>query len=98
MRDIGPFSYFPWGVRHFVASVAFLYVKMMLFFQGTGRHKPDEVRHFTEEAIDALAGFAEAARAKAKGEGPFWIMGGDKPTEADFTLFGALAGYLVNPV
>jgi len=77
----------------------FQYLRLMLYFQGTGRHQPEEVRHFTEEAIGAIAGLAKSAQEKAGNESsaPFWILGGKKPTEADFTLFGALAGYLVTP-
>jgi len=78
--------------------LTFQYLKLMLYFQGTGRHKPDEVRHFAEEAIGAMACFAEAALQKSGSQSSalFWILGGEQPTEADFTLFGALSGYLVN--
>ena len=65
----------------------------MLYFQGTGRHTSDEVKEMRREAIGALADYAAAAMAKVDADSsePFWILGGDKPTEADFTLFGYLA-------
>jgi len=65
----------------------------MLYFQGTGRHSRDELTHLRREAVGALADYAEAALKKtvAGSSEPFWILGGEKPTEADFTLFGYLA-------
>ena len=97
MRD-KLFGHLPFGARHIMGLLTFQFLKMMLYFQGTGRHKPGEVRHFIDEAIGAMAGLAESAHEKARGQSsaPFWILGGEKPTEADFTLFGALSGYLVN--
>ncbi|KAK4442473.1 failed axon connections-like protein [Podospora aff. communis PSN243] len=97
MRD-KLFGHLPNGAQHVMGLLTFQFVKMMLYFQGTGRHNAEEVRHFTEEAVAAIAGFAESAyeRVGKNGSGPFWILGGEKPTEADFTVFGALSGYLVN--
>jgi hypothetical protein len=92
------FGHLPFGAKQVTGLLTFQFVKMMLYFQGTGRHSAEEVRHFTEEAVGAIAGLAEAAyeRVGKTGSGPFWILGGEKPTEADFTVFGALSGYLVN--
>lgn len=59
-----------------------------------------------EEMIGMLADFAEAARRRRNShqdvdsdneeseEEPFWILGGEKATEADFTIFGYLSGLL----
>ena len=93
MRDKGPFSYIPWGVRHAAGVCSFAYCATMLFFQGTGRHSPDEVKQLRREAITALADYAADAYAETE-EGsaePFWVLGGKNPTEADFTLFGYLS-------
>ena len=96
MRDQGPFSYLPWGIRHVAGFFIKRYCWAMLYFQGTGRHKPDEVWRLLQESVGALEDYAQAARAKADGAstGPFWIIGGQKPTEADFTLFGYVANLL----
>ncbi|KAK3341802.1 hypothetical protein B0T25DRAFT_416961, partial [Lasiosphaeria hispida] len=98
MRDQGPFGHLPGGIRHVTGFFTSQYLKMMLYFQGTGRHSPEEVRHFRAEAIGALADFASTARGKAAqgNAAPFWILGGERPTEADFTLFGCISGYLAN--
>jgi hypothetical protein len=70
----------------------------MMYFQGTGRYDAEEVRGFMEEAVGALGGFAEAARGEAEGKGGvFWILGGSGPSEADFTVFGAVSALLVRP-
>ena len=71
----------------------------MLYFQGTGRHNSDEVKEMRHEAVDALADYATVAYAQAdkKSSAPFWILGGEHPTEADFTLYGYLSGLLVTP-
>lgn len=96
MRDHGPFSYLPRGVRHVVGVAIFQYVRIILYCQGTGRHSLDEVRLFREEAVAALGDYAGAALAKAADtKQPFWILGGPAPTEADFALFGYLSGMLV---
>jgi hypothetical protein len=94
MRDQGPFGYLPWGVRHVAGFFIKRYCWAMLYFQGTGRHSPNEVRQFLEESIGAMEDYAQAARAKldVTSKAPFWILGGEKPTEVDFVLFG----YVVN--
>ncbi len=76
------------------------YCAFMVFFQGTGRHKPAELEQLRREAIGAMADYADAALARADKDSPkpFWILGGDKPTEADFTLFGLLSGTLATTV
>lgn len=100
MRDRGPFANLPGGIRHVVVAFVFRYARFMLYMQGTGRYAADEVARLRDEAIGALADFAEAARGR-RGEDedgvrrPFWILGGEKPSEADFTLFGYLSGMLV---
>ncbi|KAK3329101.1 hypothetical protein B0H66DRAFT_540269 [Apodospora peruviana] len=103
-RDQGPFVGIPGGIRHVVCSLAYQYAKLILYFQGTGRYTSDEVEGFKAQAMGALADFAEAARKKRSNgssdgtvKKPFWILGGEKPTEADFTLFGYLSGMLVTP-
>ncbi len=98
----GPFGHLPPGIRHFAGLFVFQYIKLMLYFQGTGRHQPDELEFFRAEAIATLAGLATTAGARAEehhpgSSEPFWILGGPHPTEADFSLFGFLSGLLVTP-
>ena len=100
MRDEGPITHgLPWGVRQATTFFSKLYCRMMLYFQGTGRHTSDELNELRREAIGALADYAGVALAKtaANSSEPFWILGGDKPTEADFTLYGYLANCYYAP-
>lgn len=100
LKDDGPFTHLHWMIRPIVASLAWQYSRVMLWGQGTGRHKPEEVKQLQEEAMEALANYATAALEKAAGSDPkepFWILGGKTPTEADFTVFGFLAGVLCGP-
>jgi hypothetical protein len=92
----GPFTYVSPGFRRrlftYIASKG---AQTMLYFQGTGRHSVEEVRKFQEEAVGALADFATGSlRRHGEAEGPFWILGGGKATEADFITFGYLASVL----
>ncbi|KAM7222209.1 hypothetical protein V8F06_002481 [Rhypophila decipiens] len=61
--------------------------------QGTGRYTAEEVTSLRKEMIGMLGDFAEAAsRARSaahdEDDGPFWIMGGEKPSEADLLFLG----------
>jgi len=95
MRDYGPVGHLPWGKRHVAAYFMSKYAGVLLWGQGTGRHKPGEVVQMIEEMVDSLNVLAEASLEKCKaGDGskePFWILGGEGPSEADFSLFGNLA-------
>ncbi|KAK5657029.1 hypothetical protein OQA88_3555 [Cercophora sp. LCS_1] len=76
MRDDGPpFGHLPWGFRHVATWMAWQYIGWMLYFQGTGRHSPEEVRGFIKEAVDALEGMA--GKARVEGTEPFWILGAE---------------------
>jgi len=92
-QRLGPLAGLSWGVRHVAAFFVWQYSRLMLYFQGTGRYAPDELKRLRREAVGTLADYAGAAMAKAAGGAsePFWILGGEQPTEADFTLFGYLA-------
>ncbi|KAJ6781554.1 hypothetical protein PWT90_01549 [Aphanocladium album] len=90
----------PWPVRAAVGWMAHRAVVRTLDGQGTGRLSADEVRAFKEEVwegVEALLAEAKAARGKTDdGEKPFWVLGGEEPSEADATLFGFVVGGLVS--
>ena len=102
MRDIGPLSVIPYPIRILVGYLAYSKVTKTLHGQGIGRYNDEEYSSLyreTWESLDALVAAktqSPASRAKMKTkESTFsWILGGEKPTEADACLFGFLAGVM----
>lgn len=63
--------------------------------QGTLKFSPDEIASFRSETWDTLNNYASAMSHPDDKETPFWILGGNAPTEADATVFGFIASNLV---
>lgn len=63
--------------------------------QGTGRYTADEVRAFRREIWESINGILTSSGGKTTAESPFWVLGGEKLTEADATLFGFIVSVLV---
>lgn len=104
MRDHGPFSHVPAIFRGTAGFFVYTYCRIMLYFQGTGRHSAEEIKKLRNGAIETLGNYAAFAAEKYQESQhssdhfePFWILGGSMPTEADFTLFGYLATVAGNP-
>ncbi|CAM1502704.1 Fc.00g074800.m01.CDS01 [Cosmosporella sp. VM-42] len=86
----------PWPVQWLVGLFAYRAASTMLHGQGTGRYTHEEVAVFKHEAWEGVNSLvSEAKKASKSGKGPFWILGGEEPTEADATLFGFIASALV---
>lgn len=95
MRD-GALAAIPWPLRLLVGYMVQRKYVNMLYGQGALRFSDEEVATLKEEvweSVDAL--LVEARRSKTGGEGPFWVLGGEGPTEADTTIFGFVVGALV---
>ena len=65
--------------------------------QGTGRHSQEEIWEFRDEVLEALNTTLEASEKKAGRRKEVWLLGGEKPTEADASVYGCLASVLVAP-
>ncbi|KAJ5491875.1 hypothetical protein N7453_009972 [Penicillium expansum] len=62
----------------------------------TGGFSGEEIATFQQEIWESVNGLVSAAHAKHRDrEGPFWVWGGDAPTEADSVLFGFVVSGLV---
>jgi hypothetical protein len=85
----------PWPMRVLVGNLIYRGAVKTLDGQGTGRYTPDEIRAFRQEIWEHVNGLLVSAEARTAGEGPFWVLGGDNPTEADATLFGFIVSVLV---
>ncbi|RAL12428.1 glutathione S-transferase family protein [Aspergillus homomorphus CBS 101889] len=80
-----------------IAVGYFIYRKQtqMLYDQGTMRFTSEELKGFKEEIWATLNELLVWERAKKETDGPFWVLGGEEPTEADAALFGFIVGVLI---
>lgn len=85
----------PWLIRIIVGFFIRRTVGQALHGQGAGRFTDDEVQVFNEEIWENINALLLEARKAAVAEEPFWVLGGEEPTEADATLYGFIAGTLV---
>jgi hypothetical protein len=91
----------PYPVRVIVGLLVFRNQTAMLQGQGTGRFTDEELTQFKTEIWGTIAELLQASKAKGLSRGrkddePFWVLGGDEPTEADPTLFGFIVSVLVS--
>lgn len=66
--------------------------------QGTGRFSADEIASFRQQIWEAVCELLVASKQKRdadEADAPFWVMGGDGPSEADMALFGFVVAMLV---
>ncbi|EAW12281.1 glutathione S-transferase family protein [Aspergillus clavatus NRRL 1] len=88
-------STLPAPVRVLVGLLIYRGVRATLHGQGTGRFTADEIRVFRREIWERVNGLLVAAKAAWRGGEPFWVLGGEGPSEADFTVFGFIVSVLV---
>lgn len=81
------FSRLPPLQRYLAPRMITRTVKKMGFFQGTGRHKRDEIYWLGARDLDAMSDML--------GDKPHFL--GDKPTTADCSAFGMLGAILWSP-
>ncbi|KAK4181533.1 putative glutathione S-transferase [Triangularia setosa] len=97
----------PWVMQWLIGGKIYKDIIRTLYGQGTGRYSPKEVRVLKEEIWESVNAFLVEGRNKTlaarrqggeemKGGGePFWILGGNGPTEADCTVYGMVVGRLM---
>jgi hypothetical protein len=89
-------SALPHPVRVVVGFLIYRNMTQTLHGQGTTRHTPDEIRAFRREIWENINALLVSSRAKVSDkEQPFWILGGQEPTEADATVFGFIVSVLI---
>ncbi|KAK8084241.1 hypothetical protein PG997_005512, partial [Apiospora hydei] len=104
MRD-HIFGALPYPLRVVIGLLAYRGTVATLHGQGTGRYSGEEIAAFRREVWEGVDALLAASRDKARaargnneeGEGkePFWILGGEGPTEADATVFGFVVSVLI---
>lgn len=87
-------------MRILVGLLIYRNVVKTLHGQGTGRYTSTEIAEFRKEIWEAIADLLDASKRKRGVEGgekkePFWVPGGEEPTEADASLFGFVVSVLV---
>ncbi|OGM46726.1 glutathione S-transferase [Aspergillus bombycis] len=97
MRDV-VLAAFPWPVRVVIGLLAYSKVTRTLTGQGTMLFSTEEIGSLRGEIWERINGTLVEARSRhgeRGGQGPFWVSGGEEPTEADATLFGFIVSGLV---
>ncbi|KAJ5649415.1 uncharacterized protein N7484_003138 [Penicillium longicatenatum] len=79
----------PWPVRVIVGNMVYNKNVRNMMGQGTGKFSEQEIAAFRIEIWDMLNATISESHAQHRGkEGPFWVWGGDAPTEADAVVYG----------
>lgn len=87
----------PWPVQVVVGNMIYIKITRTLSGMGILKFSADEIAEFRREIWEAASNQLVAARAQSRDrDSPFWLWGGDTPTEADTVLFGFIAGSLKN--
>lgn len=87
----------PYPAQVILGLIIWRTVQANLAGQGTGRFSADEVRMFRREAWDSLEALLADGKSGASDKEPFWVLGGDRPTKADMSLFGTIVSVLAMP-
>ncbi|RAK98479.1 glutathione S-transferase family protein [Aspergillus ibericus CBS 121593] len=86
----------PYPAQVIVGYLIYRKQVQMLHGHGISRFSDAERREFKREIWAEINALLVEARAKRGGDdGPFWVLGGDGPSEADATLFGFVVGALI---
>lgn len=96
MRD-NALSAMPFFVKFFIGLFAYRSVKAKLLGQGVLLFTDDEAKDAKLEVWESVNAMLADSRNKAheaERAGPFWVLGGANPTEADATVFGFVAAAL----
>lgn len=86
----------PWPLQVVVGNIVYNKNLRNMQGQGTGTFSAPEISVFRGEIWESINALLSAAQAQHQDEeGPFWLWGGESPTEADTTLFGFIVSGLV---
>ncbi|KAI0888699.1 uncharacterized protein GGS22DRAFT_152192 [Annulohypoxylon maeteangense] len=96
MRDHVLWS-IPYPIRVLVGLIVYRKNVAMFHSQGTGRFTAEEISESRREIWEGLSALL-ASRSSDKSsdnDKPFWVLGGEHPTEADTCLFGFIVSALI---
>ncbi|OAP58307.1 hypothetical protein AYL99_07397 [Fonsecaea erecta] len=87
----------PFPVRVLVGLLIYRGVTKTLHGQGVGRLTSEEVRSLKMEIWHSIDSVLRSRLRQASGrDEPVWLLGGERPSEADATLFGFIVSVLVS--
>ena len=88
---------FSWPLQVVVGNIIYLKYTRILSGMGILKFSADEIAEFRREIWETTSNQLVPVRAQSQDrEGPFWLWGGDGPTEADTVLFGFIVSNLVS--
>jgi hypothetical protein len=93
----GVLSALPYPLQLVVGLLAYRQNMQALYGQGTGRFSPEEISLFRYQIWESITALLVASKSKSNGDGNFWVLGGEEPTEADAAVFGFISSALVCP-
>ncbi|KAI0128251.1 hypothetical protein F4776DRAFT_201265 [Hypoxylon sp. NC0597] len=87
----------PYPIRVIVGLLIYRNNKAMFHGQGTGRFTAEEIATFRHEIWEGISELLLVSRSSSSGSNndPFWVLGGEHPTEADTCLFGFIVSALI---
>ncbi len=85
----------PYPVQLVVGLLAYRENMKRLYGQGTGRFSAEEIASFRQEIWESFDALLAASRRKSKKTEIFWVLGGERPSEADAAVFGFVVAVLV---
>ena len=85
----------PYPVQLVVGLLAYRENMKRLYGQGTGRFSAEEIASFRREIWESFDTLLAASRRKSKKTEAFWVLGGERPSEADAVVFGFVVAALV---
>ncbi|KAE8377848.1 hypothetical protein BDV26DRAFT_281573 [Aspergillus bertholletiae] len=95
MRDV-ILATVPWPLRIVIGLIVYSKVTRTLTGQGTMLFSTEEISSLNQEIWERINDALVEARSQHEQlEGPFWVLGGEEPTEADAALFGFIVSGLV---
>ncbi|GAT22662.1 glutathione S-transferase [Aspergillus luchuensis] len=85
----------PYPIRIIVGHLIYRKQYQTLHGQGTLRYSAEERSAFKKQIWEDINALLEDSRLQSDRQGPYWVLGGQHPTEADATLFGFIVGALI---
>ncbi|KAE8149440.1 hypothetical protein BDV25DRAFT_167867 [Aspergillus avenaceus] len=86
----------PWPIRVLIGLRIYSKVKRTMQGQGTLLLSDEEIDESRRKIWETLNAALVESRSKYAGaEGPFWVSGGEAPTEVDAVLFGFIVSGLI---